>query len=126
MDEDTGLLKISNDQYGNLQSLDFNVVNNTLVLIPNAQIWPRSLNTAIGGDSDSIYLIISDIGSDSGTGLDFINGYAFLFVFAVTSFGTWLTTCPTVNATTLSTTPQTNGSASHLLHIRMMPPPTRK
>ncbi|KAJ8585656.1 acid protease [Rhizopogon salebrosus TDB-379] len=79
MDEDTGLLKISYDQYENLQSLNFNVVgDNTLVLTPNAQIWPRSLNTAIGGDSDSIYLIISDIGSDSGTGLDFINGYAFL------------------------------------------------
>jgi hypothetical protein len=126
MDEDTGLLKISYDQYENLQSLNFNVVgDNTLVLTPNAQIWPRSLNTAIGGDSDSIYLVISDIGSDSGTGLDFINGYAFLFVFAVTSIGTWLTTCPTVNATILSTTPQTTRSASHLLHTLMLLP-TRK
>lgn len=63
---------------------------------PNAQIWPRSvrrlpvcvtcahtchllqLNTAIGGDENLIYLVISDVGSDSGSGLDFIDGYTFL------------------------------------------------
>ena len=49
---------------------------------PNAQIWPRSLNAAIAGDSDNIYLAISEIDSKSGTGLDFINGYAFLPVYS--------------------------------------------
>jgi hypothetical protein len=47
-------------------------------LTPNAQIWPRSLNSAIGGSADKIYLIVGDIGSNSGSGLDFINGYGFL------------------------------------------------
>ncbi len=36
------------------------------------------LNTAIGGDADSIYLVVADLGSPSGAGLDFINGYAWL------------------------------------------------
>ncbi|KAH9838072.1 family A1 protease [Rhodofomes roseus] len=50
----------------------------TYGLTANAQIWPRSLNSAIGGSSGDIYLVVGDIGSDSGEGLDFINGYAFL------------------------------------------------
>ena len=53
-------------------------LQNTYGLTANAQIWPRSLNSAIGGTSDDIYLVVSDIGSNSGQGLDFINGYAFL------------------------------------------------
>ena len=45
---------------------------------PNAQIWPRSLNTVIGGTAGSIYLIVADLGRDSGSGLDFINGQTWL------------------------------------------------
>ena len=62
---------------------------------PDAQTWPRAvrillifwlflnqtffqLNTAIGGNDDSVYLIINDIGSLSGEGLDFIDGMTFL------------------------------------------------
>jgi hypothetical protein len=47
-------------------------------LTPNGQIWPRSLNTYIGGTSTSIYSIINSIGTPSGEGLDFINGQTFL------------------------------------------------
>ncbi|KZT18690.1 hypothetical protein NEOLEDRAFT_1143040 [Neolentinus lepideus HHB14362 ss-1] len=47
-------------------------------LVPNAQIWPRALNSAINGTTDSIYLIVGDIGFNSASGLDFINGFAFL------------------------------------------------
>ena len=78
------------------------VLQTTYELVPNAQIWPRSvrfstlylsssqdldltdpcpfiqLNTAIGGEADSIYLVIADMGWKSGSGLDFINGYAWL------------------------------------------------
>ena len=36
------------------------------------------LNTAIGGDANGVYLIVADIGSNSGEGLDFINGQTFL------------------------------------------------
>ncbi|KAG1868590.1 acid protease [Suillus subluteus] len=78
LDESTGLLKISSDQYNQLSSLYFTTGGVTYELIPNGQIWPRSLNTAIGGTTDSIYLVISSTGSSSGSGLDFTNGYCFL------------------------------------------------
>ena len=41
------------------------------------QVLPQ-LNTAIGGDPNSIYLVIGDIGTRTGAGLDFINGQTFL------------------------------------------------
>ncbi|KIJ58538.1 hypothetical protein HYDPIDRAFT_102436, partial [Hydnomerulius pinastri MD-312] len=78
IDQTTGLLAISSDQYANLQSLFFNIGGESYELTANAQIWPRSLNSAIGGTSDNIYLIVSDIGTNSGSGLDFMNGYTFL------------------------------------------------
>ncbi|KAI1786454.1 acid protease [Ganoderma leucocontextum] len=78
VDSTTGLLKISNSQYENLQSLFFTIGGTTYEFTANAQIWPRSLNSALGGDSGSIYLVVSDLGSNSGQGLDFINGYSWL------------------------------------------------
>lgn len=80
MDPVTQLLMISSDQYANLQPLVFNIGDVPFVLTPNAQIWPRSLNTYIGGSSDAIYLVVNDIGNASGSGLDFTNGYTFLCV----------------------------------------------
>lgn len=50
----------------------------TYELTANAQLWPRSLNTLIGGTAIQVYLIVNDLGSPSGEGLDFINGYGFL------------------------------------------------
>ncbi|KAF7980823.1 hypothetical protein HWV62_36446 [Athelia sp. TMB] len=78
LDSTTGLLKITSSQYSSLSDLDFSIGGTTFTLSANAQIWPRSLNSQIGGESGSIYLVASDIGSNSGSGLDFINGYAFL------------------------------------------------
>lgn len=46
-------------------------------LTPNAQIWPRSQNSTIGGDDGSIYLVVADMGTPSGQGLDFISMYFF-------------------------------------------------
>ncbi|KAG0705812.1 acid protease [Suillus ampliporus] len=79
LDEATGLLMISPDQYDKLSSLYFTIGGVDYELTPNAQIWPRSLNSAIRGTgtADGIYLIVSDIGADSS--LDFINGYCFLY-----------------------------------------------
>ncbi|KAI0689557.1 aspartic proteinase precursor [Cytidiella melzeri] len=77
-DEATGLLSITASQFASLESLNFNIGGETFTLTPNAQIWPRALNTAIGGTTDGIYLIVGDIGTPSGEGLDFINGFAFL------------------------------------------------
>ncbi|KAG1884795.1 acid protease [Suillus subluteus] len=78
LDSNTGLLMITSDQYANLQTLNFNIGSTSYGLTPNGQIWPRSLNSDIGGSSNNIYLVVNDIGSNSGTGLDFINGYSFL------------------------------------------------
>jgi len=50
----------------------------TYELTPNAQIWPRALNTAQGGSPNSVYLIVNDIDSVSGADFDFINGQTFL------------------------------------------------
>ncbi|EIW86974.1 aspartic proteinase [Coniophora puteana RWD-64-598 SS2] len=77
-DDTTGLLRISSSDYDKLDDLNFNIGSNTYALTANAQIWPRSLNTYIGGSSDDIYLVVNDLGSPSGEGLDFINGYTFL------------------------------------------------
>ncbi|KAG9307905.1 aspartic peptidase domain-containing protein [Chiua virens] len=77
-DNATGLLSLTSTQYSTLQTLTFNIGSESYGLTPNAQIWPRSLNTAIGGSSSGIYLIISDIGTPSGSGINFINGYTFL------------------------------------------------
>ncbi|KIM53162.1 hypothetical protein SCLCIDRAFT_139545 [Scleroderma citrinum Foug A] len=78
LDKTTGLLSITQLQYDNLKTLSVRIGESTYDLTPNAQIWPRSLNSAIGGRSDSIYLIVSDIGTPSGSGMDFVNGYTFL------------------------------------------------
>ncbi|EIW77122.1 acid protease [Coniophora puteana RWD-64-598 SS2] len=77
-DSATGLLKITSAQYSKLQDLNFNIGGTDYPLTANAQIFPRSLNTQIGGDANSIYLIVADIGTESGQGLDFIDGYSFL------------------------------------------------
>ncbi|KZP03468.1 aspartic peptidase A1 [Athelia psychrophila] len=77
-DQTTGLLQLTPDQYGNLQSLFFRIGDSTFELTANAQIFPRSLNSVYGGSADGIYLIAADIGTSSGSGLDFINGYTFL------------------------------------------------
>ena len=45
----------------------------TFEFTPTAQLWPRSLNADIGGDPDGIFLIVGDLGTDSGEGLDFIS-----------------------------------------------------
>jgi len=78
LDQTTGLLTITEDQFNDLQSLFFKIGDVTYELTANAQIWPRSLNSTLGGDENSIYLVTADLGSNSGSGLDFINGFAFL------------------------------------------------
>jgi len=78
-DQSTGLLAITEAQFEALQPLTFNIGSaGSYSLSPNAQIWPRALNEAIGGNSSAIYLVVADFGSPSGEGLDFIDGYTFL------------------------------------------------
>ncbi|KAF8236774.1 aspartic peptidase A1 [Tricholoma matsutake] len=104
LDNATGLLRITSAQYANLQSLFFHINGVTYELTANAQLWPRSLNTLIGGTSGSIYLIVANLGTPTGQGLDFINGYAFLerfySVFDTAGHRVGLATTPYTYATT--------------------------
>lgn len=77
-DSTTGLLTITSAQYAKLQSLYFNIGGVTYEFTPNAQIWPRGLNSTLGGKEGQIYLIASDLGSKVGSGLDFINGFGWI------------------------------------------------
>ncbi len=77
MDSNTRFLRITNAQYKSLQPLNFVIGDKTFELTPNAQIWPRVLNTAIYGDQDSIYLSVQDLGQNF-PGVDFICGMTFL------------------------------------------------
>jgi cathepsin E len=78
IDEVTGLLILTRAQFAKLPSLFFTIGQKAFELTPNAQIWPRALNTFIGGERDTIYLIVNSIGTPTGTGLDFVNGMSFL------------------------------------------------
>jgi len=78
LDSNTGLLRITSTQFSSLKSLFFQTSSGLFELTANAQIWPRPLNTLIGGTSGGIYLIVNNIGTHSGSGLDFINGQTFL------------------------------------------------
>ncbi|KAH9848590.1 acid protease [Lenzites betulinus] len=103
-DDATGLLSITPDQFANLESLFFHIGETTFEFTPNAQIWPRALNTAIGGQADSVYLIVSDLGSVSGEGLDFIDGMTFLerfyYVFDIANSRVGFATTQFTDATT--------------------------
>ncbi|GJE89614.1 aspartic peptidase A1 [Phanerochaete sordida] len=104
-DQSVGLLRLTPAQYDNLQPLNFVIGGTTYTLTPNAQIWPRSLNTLLGGSNDYVYLIVADLGDMLGQGLDFINGQTFLERF----YSVYDTTNQRVGlATTPSTYAETN------------------
>ncbi|KIJ45028.1 hypothetical protein M422DRAFT_251682 [Sphaerobolus stellatus SS14] len=77
-DTTTGLLRLTTAQFANLQSLFFIIGGITFEFTANAQAWPRNLNADIGGNANSVYLIVADIGTNSGQGFDFVNGMVFL------------------------------------------------
>ena len=78
LDPNVGLLSINSTAYSALQSLFFTVGSTTFEFTPNAQTFPRALNTFVNGDADATYLVVGDMGQNSGSGLDFILGYTFL------------------------------------------------
>lgn len=105
LDQTTGLLTVTEEQYNNMQSLFFQIGDTTYELTKNAQIWPRALNGTLGGAADKIYLVTADLGSDVGQGLDFIDGFVFLQRF----YSVYDTTNSQVGfATTQFTTANTN------------------
>ncbi|KAG2066085.1 aspartic peptidase A1 [Suillus decipiens] len=74
-----GLLQISLQQYNQLSNLEFYIAQRTLKLVPNAQIWPRSLNQKINGGDNDIFLIVKSLTTPTGgAGYNFVNGHVFL------------------------------------------------
>jgi len=105
LDKDTGLLTITSAQFSDLKSIFITVSDTRFELTANAQIWPRSLNSNIGGTAGSIYLIFHDSGENSGSGLDFIYGQCFLERF--------YTVYDTANARVgIATTPFTDATSN--------------
>jgi len=104
LDRTTGLLKVTSTQFAALKTLTFIVGGTSFGLTPNGQIWPRALNADIGGVAGTIYLIVGDIGNNSGSGLDFINGQTFLerfySVFDTANKRVGLASTPFTSATT--------------------------
>jgi len=100
----TGLLQINATQFAALKSLFFTVNNVDYEFTADAQVWPRALNSAIGGQPNDIFLVVADIGTPSGSGLDFINGFTFLerfySVFDTTNKKVGLANTPFTRATT--------------------------
>ncbi|KAG2361509.1 aspartic peptidase domain-containing protein, partial [Suillus spraguei] len=78
LDAATNLLTITISQYRALRNLDFHIGQETYHLTPDAQIWPRYLNSAIRGDRRAIYLVVKGLSRPIGQGLDFLLGYVFL------------------------------------------------
>ena len=77
-DNTTNYLRITPAQYENLQSLFFDIGGSQYELNANAQIWPRAYNNLIGGETDSIYLVVYDVGQELSQELGFIAGMALL------------------------------------------------
>ncbi|KAJ6611900.1 aspartic peptidase domain-containing protein [Mycena sp. CBHHK59/15] len=106
LDPSTGLLRLPKCACSltNLQSLFFVIDGVPFEFTANAQIWPRSLNTLIGGIANQIYLVVADLGSSSGSGLDFMLGVVFLqrfySVFDFTNKQVGFANTPFTHATT--------------------------
>ncbi|KAJ7160045.1 acid protease [Mycena filopes] len=97
LDQSTGLLTVSEEQYNAMDSMKF-CIGGVRSLLPsrsfssthtrpqveyeltkNAQIWPRCMNETLGAAKDKIYLIFADMGDIKiGDGLCFINGFTML------------------------------------------------
>ncbi|KAJ7886055.1 acid protease [Mycena leptocephala] len=98
--EVTGLLTVPS--INNLQNLVLLLNGGPFPLTPNAQIWPRALNVAIGGKPNQIYLVISTLGPSEGInfilGMPFLQRYYTIYNYADETFEMFTT--PFTNATT--------------------------
>ncbi|KAH8108818.1 acid protease [Phellopilus nigrolimitatus] len=57
-DEATGLLRVTEKQYGNMKSLFFHIAGRKFELTKDAQIWPRKLYRSVEGKPNPIYFIV--------------------------------------------------------------------
>ncbi|KAJ1304931.1 hypothetical protein OPQ81_006064 [Rhizoctonia solani] len=78
IDPSTKLLEIPKESVSKMESLFFVINGVSYEFTPNAQLWPRALNTALGGKVDGYYSVISALSDfEADTGSNFINGYVF-------------------------------------------------
>ncbi|KAG9116361.1 hypothetical protein FRC07_007461 [Ceratobasidium sp. 392] len=79
IDEATHLLEIPKESVGRMKSLFFSINGVSYEFTPNAQLWPRSLNTQLGGKADSYYSVVNTLTDfEADTGSSFVCGYVFL------------------------------------------------
>ncbi|CAE7189071.1 unnamed protein product [Rhizoctonia solani] len=78
MDKATGLLEIPEESIGAMKPLFFIINGVSYELTPNAQLWPRTSNTILGGKANAYYSVVS---SHDKLGHSFIMGYPFLLRF---------------------------------------------
>jgi len=78
VDQTSGLLEIPASSINSMQSLVFTIGGTEFEFTAQDQLLDQSLNTQFGGQAGAYYSIVSNLGSPSGQGLDFINGYFFL------------------------------------------------
>lgn len=77
-DNNVGLFRVTRAQFATLPTLNIVIGGVTFPLTPDGQRWPQQLNAAIGGSANFVYLIVSDLGTLSGEGFDFVLGQFFL------------------------------------------------
>ncbi|KAG8694827.1 hypothetical protein FRC08_008233 [Ceratobasidium sp. 394] len=79
IDDATRLLEIPKESISKMKSLFFNINGVSYEFTPNAQLWPRSLNVALGGKAESYYSVVNALTDfEADTGASFVNGYVFL------------------------------------------------
>lgn len=100
----------------------YSTLKTTFSLTPNAQAWPRALNTFLGGNPNDIYLVVHDLGIFSGQGFNFINGQSFLCVLNIILSHLFRFSLNPGSAFTLYMMPWTNGLVLQQHHSQMLLP----
>ncbi|CAO3666850.1 unnamed protein product [Umbelopsis ramanniana] len=103
LDKTTGLLTVTPAQYAAMQSIYFDIGGIKYEFTPNAQIFPRNLNTQVGGVENKTYLIIDEHTTRPGKDFGFVLGQTFMerfyFVFDAGKHRIGIATTEFTNAT---------------------------
>ena len=124
-DAATGLLSITPAQFAALKPLNFQINGQAFALSPNAQIWPRALNVDIGGNPNSIYLVVADVraslllNSPVTDRIDLIGLLRYSSASPVEKVWILSVDSPSTSASIRSTTPPTTKSALRPPHSQM-------
>ena len=78
LDNTTGLIEIPPSSVSLMQPLNFFIADRMFTMDVAAQLIPTDQNIAWGGVAGKQYGVVSNLGTDSGEGLDFIIGQKFM------------------------------------------------